>query len=86
MPDNEYTSGLNILLGNQAAAQDVQTQSPAQDILDVYDSGMQGEPSGFSQMLQGVNQAPAENTALDRYALGQAAGDMGADQYGKLDE
>ena len=86
MPDNEYTSGLNILLGNQAAAQDVQTQSPAQDILDVYDSGMQGESSGLGQMLQGVNQVPAENTALDRYALGQAAGDMGADQYGKLDE
>ena len=37
-------------------------------------------------MLQGVNQAPAANTALDRYALGQAAGDMGADQYCKLDE
>ena len=42
MPDNDYTSGLNILLGNQASAQNVQTQSPAQDILDVYDSGMQG--------------------------------------------
>ena len=37
MPENDYTSGLNILLGNKAAAQDVQTQSPAQDISDLYE-------------------------------------------------
>ena len=86
MPENDYTSGLNILLGNQAAAQDVQTQSPAQDIQDVYDSGMEGEPSGLNQMLEGVSQLPAENTALDRYALGQAASGMAADEYSKLDE
>ena len=42
MADNEYTSGLNVLLGNRANARQVQPQSPEKDIEDQYDSGMSG--------------------------------------------
>lgn len=82
MADNEYTSGLNILLGNRANTGQVQPQSPEKDIQDQYDSGM----SGLESLIQGAPAGAVENTTLDRYALGQAASGMAADEYGKLDE
>ena len=82
MADNEYTSGLNVLLGNRANAGQVQPKSPEKDIQDQYDSGM----SGLEGLIQGAPSGAVENTRLDRYALGQAAGGMAADEYGKLDE
>jgi len=82
MADNEYTSGLNILLGNRANTGQVQPQSPEKDIQDQYDSGM----SGLESLIQGAPAGAVENTTLDRYALGQAASGMAADEYSKLDE
>ena len=58
MADYEYTSGLNVLLGDRANAGQVQPQSPEKDIQDQYDSGMsglegliQGAPSGATEIL-----------------------------------
>ena len=82
MADNEYTSGLNVLLGDRANARQVKPQSPEKDIQDQYDSGM----SGLESLIQGAPAGAVENTTLDRYALGQAASGMAADEYGKLDE
>ena len=81
----DYTSGLNILLSNQASNQ-VQPGSPEQDLQNLYEEGMETGPTGFDQLINSASSAPAQNQALDRYALGQAAGQMGADEYGKLDE
>ena len=86
MPDNDYTSGLNILLGDLASSRQIQPQSPEQDVQDIYESTMdEGTPS-FDQLIQNSSTVPAENEALDRYALGQAASGMAADEYSKLDE
>ena len=82
MADNEYTSGLNVLLGDRANARQVKPQSPEKDIQDQYDSGM----SGLESLIQGAPAGAVENTTLDRYALGQAASGIAADEYGKLDE
>ena len=76
MADNEYTSGLNILLGNRANTGQVQPQSPEKDIQDQYDSEM----SGLENLIQGAPAGAVETTTLDRYALGQAASGMAADE------
>ena len=65
MADNEYTSGLNILLGNRAVAEQVQPQSPEKDVQDMYDSGM----SGLEGLIQGAPSGAVENTTLDRLSL-----------------
>jgi len=81
----DYISGLAALLGNQASNQ-VQPGSPEQDLQNLYEQGMETGPTGFDQLINSASIGPVENQALDRYALGQAAGQMGADEYGKLDE
>ena len=81
----DYTSGLNILLGNKASNQ-VQPGSPEQDLQNLYEQGMETGPTGFDQLINSSTINPVENQALDRYAAGQAAGQMAADEYGKLDE
>ena len=80
----DYTSGLNILLGN-ANPTTTQPQSPEQDLQSQYDSQMNTEPSGFSQLLGSVSTMPEQNIELDRYTRGMAADQMGDQQYAGLD-
>jgi len=80
----DYTSGLNILLGN-ANPPTTQPQSPEQDLQSQYDSQMNTEPSGFSQLLGSVSTMPEQNIELDRYTRGMAADQMGDQQYAGLD-
>ena len=86
MADNDYNSGLNILLGDKAQSQQLQPQSPEEDIQNLYDSPMQSDQLSFDQLIQGSSTMPAENQALDDYATGQAALGMGQAEYGKLQE
>ena len=54
MAENDYTSGLNILLGNQASNQ-VQPQSPEQDLQNLYEGEMETGPTGFDQLINSAS-------------------------------
>ena len=85
MAENDYTSGLNILLQDLAKNQGLQPPSPEQAIQEQYDSQM-GGPSNLGQIIQDLGASTGESTTLNRYAKGQAASQLAADEYGKLDE
>ena len=84
MGEDDYTSGLNILLKDLGNAEQVQVPTPEQAIKQ-YDNEPEG-PSTLGNMVQGMANSNAENVTLDRYARGQAAGQIASDEYGKLDE
>ena len=80
----DYRSGLNMLLGD-LAKNDVNVPSPEEAISQQYDAPMEG-PSTLSSMIQGLDNSGQENITFDRIARGQAASQLAADEYGKLDE
>ena len=85
MAENEYISGLNILLQNMAQNQNIQTPTPEQAIEQQYDSEMQA-PSNLGQIIQDLGASTSEDVTMNRYARGASASDIAADEYGKLDE
>lgn len=80
----DYRSGLNMLLGD-LAKNDVSVPSPEEAISQQYDAPMEG-PSTLSSMIQGLDNSGQQNVTFDRLAQGQAASQLAADEYGKLDE
>jgi len=81
---DDYKSGLNILLGD-LAKNDVTVPSPEQAINQQYDAPMEGT-STLSSMIQGLDNSSQEDITFNRMAQGQAASQLAADEYGKLDE
>ena len=84
MADNDYTSGLNEILGN--LSKPIPTpQSPEQEIQNLYEKDM-GAPSGIGGLIENSIQSNTINDiALDQYAQGVAAGQMGNTLYSGLD-
>ena len=85
MADNDYTSGLNEILG-RATPPSLTPQSPEQDIQNLYEGDMQQGPTGLSGLIENSIQTNTINDiALDQYAQGVAAGEMGNTLYSGLD-
>lgn len=83
MANNDYASGLKILLGESAVPK--QPQSPEDLIKTEYDDKMNAEQNGFDQLLSSVQMAPTENPSLDAYTRGLGASQMQAEQYAGQD-
>ena len=85
MADNDYTSGLNDILGNLSKPTPI-PQSPEQDIKNLYEGEMQSTPSGLGGLIENSIQSNTINDiAFDQYAQGVAAGQMGDAMYAGLD-
>ena len=88
MQDNDYTSGLNELLGNLSRTPQAPS-SPEQEIKELYDQPMSQEeqvPQGLSGLIENsVQTTTVDDIAYDQYLRGQAATDMGSEMYAGLD-
>ena len=81
---NDYTSGLNQILGNLAESESVNINTPQQDIQQSYDSEMD-TPMSMDAMFQNVAQANIDDPLLNKYSRAMAASDISADEYSGLD-
>ena len=59
--------------------------SPEQAIREHYDDPMEG-PTTLSSIVQGLDNSAQQDITFDRMVEGQAASQLAADEYGKLDE
>ena len=85
MADNEYLSGMNILMQGKLTGQNVEAQSPEEAIQSAYD-GQQEETSGLNDLLLGVQMQSPGSSAYDKMYKGRAAQELASDQFSKLDE
>ena len=84
MADNDYTSGLNILLGNLSKPTPT-IQSPEQEIQNLYEGDME-TPSGLGGLIENsIESNSMSDVVFDQYAQGVAAGQMGDTMYAGLD-
>ena len=85
MAENDYTSGLNEILGSLSQTPTT-PQSPEQDIKEMYEGEMESGPTGLEGLIEGsVQTNTVDDIAFDQYAQGAAAGDRLDTMYAGLD-
>jgi len=68
----DYTSGLNILLGERAQAATTTPNTPEEDIQEMYDEPQEGEAT-FSDIVNSVRLTQDGPSSMDRYFEGVAS-------------